>query len=339
MIHTDPAAVATAMHEAIARAERILILTHENPDGDAIGSMLGLWHSLHAMGKTAIPLASSPYPPFLATLPGIEHVQVYQPGMPLPAADLTWMLDTASPARVGAVHTDHAAALAARPLVIVDHHVTNEGAGMINLIDTGAASTAELLTHLLQVMDMPITADSATCLLMGITTDTQSFQTSSSNSRSLRVAADLIDAGANQRGVVQAIYFATPYATAHLMGLSLAALQREDSLIWTHISQAMLQASSADDGAYDEVVGVMQRIDGVEISVLFKELADGNVKISLRSRQGIDVSAVARIWGGGGHKQAAGATLHMGLAAAEQAVLPVLRETIAAATPQPAQPV
>ncbi len=338
MIHTDPAAVATAMQDAVARAERILILTHENPDGDAIGSMLGLWHSLHAAGKTAIPLASSPYPPFLTMLPGIEHVQVYQPGMPLPEADLTWMLDTASPARVGAVYHDHAAALAARPLIIVDHHVTNEGVGMLNLIDTAAASAAELLTHLLQAMNMPITADGATCLLMGVTTDTQSFQTSSSNSRSLRVAADLIDAGADQRSVVQAIYFATPYATAHLMGLSLAALQREDSLIWTYISQAMLQTSGADDGAYDEVVGVMQRIDGVEISALFKELADGNVKISLRSRQGIDVSAVARIWGGGGHKQAAGATLHMDLSAAVHAVLPVLRETIATAAPRPAQP-
>jgi phosphoesterase RecJ-like protein len=104
---------------------------------------------------------------------------------------------------------------------------------------------------------------------------------------------------------------------------------REDGLLWTHISREMMQQTRADDGAYDDVMSAMQRIEGMRICALFKERDDGNVKLSLRSKLGIDVSAIVKLWGGGGHKQAAGATLHMNLEAAQQEVLRVLRERLA----------
>jgi phosphoesterase RecJ-like protein len=329
MISSEPAAAAAAFKDQIDRAERILLLSHVNPDGDAIGSMLGAFHALQAMGKTAIPLASSEMPAYAAALPGIEHVTVYEPGTSLPASDLIWMLDTATLARVGPIFDEHAEELRRRPLVITDHHVTNDGGGDVNLIAPDHASTADLLLRLLQQMQAPITADAATCLLLGTITDTQSFQTSSTSPETLRTAADLLAAGADLQRIVRAVYFAIPASTVQLSAMALAQMQSEDGLYWVRITQAMLQATGAEDEATDEAVMRMQRIDGVRAVAMFKERSDGAVKISLRSASDtLNVAEIARIWGGGGHARAAGATLQMSLDEAEAAVLPVLREAL-----------
>ncbi len=330
MLTAVPFEAAPVIAAELARSKRVLILSHTNPDGDAIGCMLGVWHVLHALGKDAVPLASSSVPGFLDRLPGIEQVQVHQPGSALPQADLLWIVDTSSLPRVGAVYDDHAAALKQMPTVVVDHHVAQTGPGKVNLIDAQAASCAELLYTLIRAMDVSLPAEAATCLLMGMTTDTQSFQTSSTRSSTLRIAADLIDAGAAHRDVVDQVYFTTPYGTAHLVGMSLNHLQRDGGLLWTHISQEMMARTQADDGAYDDVISVMQRIEGMRIAVLFKERGPNTVKLSLRSTPDIDVAIIANTWGGGGHAQAAGATLNMDLTAAQHEVLPVLRARLQA---------
>lgn len=323
------AIAAPAIAAALARAQRILLLTHVNPDGDAIGSLLGVWHSLHANGKHAIALASSSIPEYVRALPGIEQVQVYEPGQALPDFDLVWMMDTAALDRVGPIYQDHASTLHQHPIIVVDHHMTNEGGGQINLIDPQAASTAEILTALLQAMDAPLPPAAATALLLGITTDTQSFQTSSSRPQSLRAAADLLEAGADQQGVVRKLYYATPYGTVQLVGKSFNEIQREEGgLFWTHISQEMREASEESEDAGDYITQMLQRIDGMQVAVLFKERPDGTVKISLRSSPAINVAEIASMWGGGGHAQAAGASLNMNMQQAQAAVLPVVREAI-----------
>jgi len=329
MIYTDPTAAAPAIAAELERAGRILLLSHINPDGDAIGSMLGLRHALRDLGKTPIALASSDIPSYAETLPGIEHVQVYTPGTALPEADLIWMVDTASLERVGPVHTEHAEHLRAQPLVIVDHHVTNDGAGRVNLIMSQAASTAEVLYLLLRALEAPISPEAATCLLLGLTTDTQSFQTNSTNPQSLHVAAELLKAGAQHRAVVDAVYYATPYSTVQLIGQALSRIERDGALIWTYVSQEMLRQTGAEDEASDDVVQVMQRVAGVRACILFKERAGGDIKISLRSSPGIDVAAIAKTWGGGGHTQAAGATLAMDLDAARREVIPAVQSALA----------
>jgi phosphoesterase RecJ-like protein len=330
MLYRDPEAAAPAMTEAFARAERILLLTHLNPDGDAIGSLLGMWHVFHRMGKSAVPLASSPLAHSMLHLPAIEQVQVYAPGMALPEADLVCMVDTAEPHRVGALYDDHAAALDTRPLVIIDHHVTNAGRGTINLVDPHSASCADLIYRLLQAMAVEITPDIATCLLMGVMSDTQSFQTSSTRPATLHATAGLLAAGADHQRITRDLYHAMPYNTTRLIGLSLSRLQREGegALIWTCITQEMLRQSGADESASDEVVIMLQRVAGMRVCAMFRERQDGNVKISLRSTPGIDVAAIARLWDGGGHTQAAGATLMMDIAAAQDAVLPHLRRLL-----------
>ncbi len=330
MIYTDPITAAPAFRAALEPAQRILLLTHVSPDGDAIGSLLGAMHVLQAMGKTPLPVASSALPNYVSRLPGIEAVQVYTAGSELPAADLTWMLDTATLDRVGIVFSEQRERLLAQPLIVTDHHATNDGGAGLHLIDPAAASCADLLCRLLVAMEAPISPAAATCLLLGTMTDTQSFQTSSTNAETLRTAATLIEAGGDLRTVVDAIYFSVPASTIRLTSQVLSTLQEEPGLIWAVVTQEMLRNTHAGDAATDDTMTRMQRIEGMRACVLFRERHDGTVKISLRSVPGINVAAIAQRWGGGGHIQAAGATLQMNLAEAQAAVLPLLRATVAA---------
>jgi bifunctional oligoribonuclease and PAP phosphatase NrnA len=325
MIYDNAAQAAPAIVKRIAAAERILILTHINPDGDAIGSLLGVWHALQALGKQAVPIASSPLPNYAEWLPGAEHIQVYQHNHSLPAVDLAILVDTASLARVGRICDDHAATFATLPILIVDHHVTNDGVGTLNLIQPAAASTCELLYALFHEMGLPITPALATCLLLGLTTDTQSFQTSATRPETLRTAAELLEYGADQGRIVHEVYYTLPTSTTQLIGLALAEMRSEGPLAWTTVTQAMMRTTGADDEAADEVIRIMQRIAGVRALALFKERHDGTTKISLRSHPPINVASVAQLWGGGGHNQASGATLQMSPEQAAREVLPRLR--------------
>jgi phosphoesterase RecJ-like protein len=331
MIYTDPTAAAPAFRQAINAAQRILILSHVNPDGDAIGSMLALTHVLRALGKEPLPLASGELPAYARWLPGAADVPVYQPGAALPEFDLLFLVDTATPTRIGQVGEEHGAALAARPLAIVDHHVTNAGVEGVNLIDPRAASTCQLLYHLFRAINAPVDATTATCLLLGHMTDTQSFQVSSTTPAALRTAAALLEAGADHRAVVQHVYYTLPASSAALIGLGLSAMRHVDGIAWTTVSQAMMAATGAEDEAADELVKQMQRIAGIRALALFKERQDGTTKISLRSVPPYNVAALAQTWGGGGHAQAAGATLAMSPDQAEAEVLPRLRELVAGA--------
>lgn len=325
---TDPQTAAGPIAAQIAAASHVLVLTHVNPDGDAIGSLLGTTHLLRALGKQVTPLVMPPVPEYAAWLPGIETVQHYAPGMPLPHVDLIFVGDTASTQRLGAVYPEHATQLDKLPMIVVDHHVTNDGRGTLNLIRPAAASTCELLYQLFSAIGAPISAEAATCLLLGLTTDTQSFQTSSTVPASLWAAAELIERGADKGRIVHEVYNALPATSALLIGLALSTLRTEAGLAWAHVSKAMMAQTQAEEEAADEVVRVMQRIAGVQALVLFKERVDGTTKISLRSQLPYNVAQVAQYFAGGGHAQASGATLHATPAEAEALVLPHLRALV-----------
>ncbi|MCS6889004.1 MAG: bifunctional oligoribonuclease/PAP phosphatase NrnA [Chloroflexus sp.] len=329
MIYTDPQQAAGPIRDALVNAQRILLLSHVNPDGDAIGSLLGSMHVLRALGKETIALASSQPLDYCAALPGFAELHVYQRGEPLPDCDLIWMVDVAHLSRAGAIYDEHKAELIARPLIIVDHHATNDGGGTVSLIQPREPSCAEVLVDLFAALAWPLSPDAATCLFLGMMTDTQSFQTPNVNPATMRRAAALLEAGADKQRVVDAVFFSIPPSTLRLTGMAMAHLQQEDGIFWTVVTQEMLRAAGADETATDDTVGRLQRVAGMRACVLFRERTDGTVKISLRSVPGIDVAAVAQLWGGGGHRQAAGATLQMGLEAAVAAVLPALRQAVA----------
>ncbi|MBC8162075.1 MAG: DHH family phosphoesterase, partial [Roseiflexaceae bacterium] len=159
MLYTDFTLAAPAVAAQIAQATHILVLTHVNPDGDAIGSLLGVTHVLRALGKRVTAMPLPPLPEYTAWLPGIETVQPYAPAAPLPEGiDLLFVVDTASIDRMGRVYAEHRQVLDQLPMIVVDHHVTNDGRGTINLIQPAAASSCELLYALFAAMGVLITA-------------------------------------------------------------------------------------------------------------------------------------------------------------------------------------
>lgn len=328
MITADPQVAAPALRQTITNASRMLLLSHVNPDGDAIGSLLAMWHTLHGMNKAAEAFVFPLIPHFVRSLPGIENVHVYSSQTVLPDVDLVIMLDTAEIDRVGAIYMEHPN-LHQLPLLIIDHHETNRGQGTINLIDVHASSCAELLYRLLCAMDVPITPTIATCLLMGLISDTQGFRMNNTTAQSMQIGAALLSAGANHQLVVRELYQSVPSSSVLVMGLALAQLRTENGIVWTRITKEMLHQSGADVTAADEIVMILQRIAGNRICLLMREIGPEQTKISLRSTPDIDVAAVAQTWGGGGHKQAAGATLPLSISQAETVILARLREALA----------
>ena len=332
MLYTNAELAAPAIADCVRDKRHLLLITHVNPDGDAIGSLLGLGLYWEQIGFKVTMLAPTPLPNYTRRFKNVERIQVYsdEPTLP-PSVDLIALVDTGDVRRIARIYEEQAEYVNARPMIIVDHHATNTGEGTVNLVDPTLSSNCELLYHLLRAWDAHITPDIATALLLGITTDTQSFKTSNTTPSALRAAADLIELQADRALIMRDVYSNIPFETAKLLSLSLAELKRDGPVAWTHVSQEMQRETGANDDATDEVTDYISNLGGLKATVLFKERRDGSVKISLRSVPGIDVSAVAQHFGGGGHRQAAGATLSGPLADAERRVLDVLRATVSAA--------
>lgn len=329
MHFTDPQAAAEPIMDRLSATQYPLILTHLNPDGDAIGSLLAVWHMLQNRGMQCLAIALPPVPVYCRWLPGAEQIVLYQSGMCLPdSIDLLILVDTATLSRAGMVYDQHRSMFEKLPLLIIDHHITNNGAGTLDLIQPQAASTCELLYDLFVAMGVEITPAIATCLLMGLMTDTQSFQTNSTTSAALHTGAALIDAGANQREIVQTVYHSLQAKSAALLGLGLTTLCFEKNVAWATVTQAMLNTTGADDEAAEEVIRVLQHIGEARAVALFKERRDKSTKISFRSQPPIDVAQFAQRWGGGGHSQAAGATLFCSPDKAITEVIPALQQLV-----------
>lgn len=335
MIYTNAAEAAPAIAAQVHDKRHILLITHVNPDGDAVGSLLGLGLYWRQQGHTVTMLAPTPLPIYTLRLSNVDQIEVYSKTtvyaetMVLPqSVDQIVLVDTGDVARIARIFEENREYIAARPLIIIDHHATNSGEGMINLINPALSSNCELLYQLLRAWDAAITPDIATALLMGITTDTQSFKTSNTTPSALRAAADLIECGADRALIMRDVYSNIPFETAKLLSLSLSELKREGAIAWTHVTQVMQHSVNASDDAAAEVTDYIANLGGLKATALFKERRDGSVKVSLRSVPGVDVAAVAQQFGGGGHRQAAGATLSGPLIEAEARLLEALRAAV-----------
>ncbi len=329
MLYSSAEQAAPAIREVFADKDHILIITHVSPDGDALGSLLGIGLFLEQQGHLVTMVAPTDLPLYARRLDHIDRVQVYAHNRYLPAsADLVLLVDTGDVQRIGRMYDEQGSYLAARPLVVIDHHITNSGEGIVSLVDPSRSSTCELIYHLLQAWNGQITPPIATALLMGVVTDTQSFKTSNTTPSALRTAADLIEQGADRERIMRDVYSNIPFETAKLLALALQALKREGSIAWTYVTLAMQHEVGANDDAYAEVTDYIANLGGLKATALLKERKDGAVKVSMRSVPGVDVAAVARQFGGGGHRQAAGATLEGPIERAEAALLKALRTVV-----------
>lgn len=299
----------------ITQAQRIFIVTHADPDGDAIGSLLGLGWALASLGKEVTLACADGVPAPFRFLPGSEDVVTIGPA----GHDLVIGLDASEPSRYGDAY--HPQRYADIPLLVIDHHVTNEGFGTVDLINPDAAATAEMLFELIQALGVKVDSRMATCLLAGLLTDTQGFRTANTTSRTLGVAMRLMEAGASLAELTHQLFETRSLASLRVLGRALSEMHLESRILWSEISQATLRECQATPGDASGIVNVLSSARDADVAVVFREKSDGSVDVGMRSAPGINLAFVALRLGGGGHPQAAGCLLPGPLPAARARVL------------------
>jgi bifunctional oligoribonuclease and PAP phosphatase NrnA len=325
----EKAALAQSFIQAFRPGQRVCLTTHVNPDGDGLGSEVGMIHLLRAHGVDAIvtnPTATPPRFSFLfQDLPGVDRTG--DAVRELRRADLILVLDISDIARLGML----TGAVKERgvPVACVDHHVS---AGLLpagpRYVDPSAAATGELIFELAVGNGWPVTQAVAKALYVALLTDTGGFRFSNTRPRTLRVAADLLEAGVDAEEIYLEVYAKAPEGRPRLLADALQTLvvEAEYGLAWVTVPPGSIERHGVSSDDLDGVVEFPRSIEGVRMALLFREIAQGRVKVSLRSVGDIDVAAFAKAYGGGGHTKAAGLSLTGSLAEVQATVLRAARE-------------
>jgi phosphoesterase RecJ-like protein len=307
-----PAGVAAPEVEQVAAElrsrDRFLLTAHEGPDGDALGSLLGMHRLLAQLGKDSVMFMAAkefPLPIEYRFLP-LEEV-FHEP--PADMADRTVVfLDCGNINRMPVDFLTEGGNF----VINVDHHHDNTRFGDLNLVDTNASSTAEIVYDLARLLGATITPEIAEALYVGLVTDTGKFMYENTNARTHRIAAEMIDAGVAVDTTYRRLYEHVPIEKLRLVSRALDGIQRHcsDRLVLTYLSAADYEASGAGEEMTEGVIDHLRSIEGAKVAALIRDQGSrGRAarKVSLRSSEGdIDVSAIARKHGGGGHKRAAG---------------------------------
>lgn len=308
----------------IGEVSSVLIGTHLNPDGDALGSALALSHFLNGLGIANEVLNHHAAPRNLQFLPGVERLR-QQPKHE--KYDLGVLLDLDSLDRLGNMEPYFQGC---SRIVVIDHHVPHEAPGDLRIVDTSASATALILTRLLLEIDAKITPEMATCLLTGIVTDTGSFRFRNTTPEALSLSAVLLERGGDINRVSEEIFQRKPLSSTRLLGhmLDTMRLDCENQLAWGVLSLSDFEHAYARDEDTEGFVNEMLFIDSVQIAAILREPKPGKVRCSIRSRGDLDVAAVARGFGGGGHKNAAGCTFDLRLDEAEALLIERLKRCL-----------
>lgn len=285
-----------------------LIASHLNPDGDAIGSLLGLGLALKNLSKNVTLVSLHPVPHLYQFLPGSESIQTLE-NLKRLHYEFAVVLDCTEPERTG----EEVAAILqnSKTVINIDHHLGNKSFGNFNIIDTGAAATGELVFEILDTMGVQITPEIATSLYAAIVTDTGSFQHQNTTVRCHQNAAALLQYGAAHERVYRSLYEERSPANLFLLERCLRTLKvSDDGLIaWMIVTQKCLIETGSRIEDCEDLVNYPKSLKGVEVGILFKEINSQEIKVSLRSKNIIDVNQVAACFGGGGHQRAAGCTI------------------------------
>jgi phosphoesterase RecJ-like protein len=299
--------------ESLLLANRhILILTHVAPDADAIGGLLALGQGLQALGKQVIMACSDPLPVAYAHLPGAgQVVDRLEEALVHEGLDLVVSLDCGDRKRLGALGQperwgDGLTASRIR-LLNIDHHVTNTAFGDVNWVDPAAVATCEMVLDLLDRLEVPIETDIATCLLYGIVGDTQALRTPNVTPQVLARVIRLMQLGASLQQAITDLFQRKPLSQLAVWGRALSTMQVEAGVAWTMLSRQVRQACGYASTHGLNLASLLLEAEGVEVAAAFVENAEGQIDISLRAREGVDVSGLALELGGGGHAAAAGA--------------------------------
>jgi phosphoesterase RecJ-like protein len=319
--------------ETLRRAKSVAIVSHRDPDPDTIGSGIALGLALERLGKRVTLHCADPVPEGVSFLAWADR---YTSDPPPATCDLIVTVD------FGSVERAKFALPAGPTLVNIDHHASNDAFGSVNLVDVSSAATAELVSRVIDALGVKWTADMATAALVGIMTDTGSFQFPSTDSRALERAARLREAGADLQAITYNIFRNKRFQALKLWGFAFSRLRREQDgqLVWTEVTREDFANAEARDEDISGLVEQIARSNGMRVALLFNEHDAGAIKVSCRTSAwapSVDASAVMARFGGGGHVRAAGALVAGNVTDVREAVLHAAREALAAA--RVAQPV
>ncbi len=323
---------------AVDHAKTIFISAHVGPDGDTLGSMLGLRHAFlqffpHIQRTDCV--ITGRMPESYQFMPGIDTVKDMekQPDL-LTQYDLAFSVDCGSADRLGPAKPYF---VGAHQSINIDHHISNDRFGSMNIIVADAAASGEIVADLLTGNGFVLSKDIATCLYVALLTDTGGFKYTNTTAKVFELAASLVRCGANPEQIYRHIYEEVPKAQTLMQAEALrqAKFNADETLCWTRITQDFLSQFGARDEHAEGLVECLRRIDTVLISAMLKETRLGHTKISLRSdTPHINVADIMARWNGGGHKMAAGCTMEVPPEEAESLLLPVLQHAIDIARPQ-----
>ncbi|MBE0669175.1 MAG: DHH family phosphoesterase [Anaerolineales bacterium] len=306
--------------DRLAVAKKIVIASHVRPDGDAIGSLLGLGLALRDAGKSVQMILADGVPSSFKYLDGSELIQKEPKG----EHDTFITVDCADFKRTGKVFENFG-----QPDINVDHHVTNEKFGKLNLIEAEEVATAAILTNHLPEWGLKITKPVAAALLTGVITDTLGFRTSNTTPEALRQAATLMEAGVDMPEIYMRSLVRKSFPAAKFWGAGLSSLESKNGIVWGTLTVA--DRKSAGYGGNDDadLINMISAIDGNKVGMVFVEQTNNHVKISWRAlAPGVDVSPVAQYFKGGGHAAAAGADIEGSLSEVQKEVLKKTRELL-----------
>ncbi|MBN1667256.1 MAG: bifunctional oligoribonuclease/PAP phosphatase NrnA [Anaerolineales bacterium] len=308
-----------ALREHFKQAQNCLIMSHMRPDGDAVGSVLGLGLALQDAGKEVQMVLADGVPTSFRHLSGSQQIRRKAQGN----FDLVIVVDCSDPDRVGERLQKHLP-----PHINIDHHITNTNFAELNWVDASATATTEMLTEFLPELGLEIRKPAAEALLTGLITDTLGFRTANMRPNALRMAAWLYDLGADLPGLYQKALLERSFNAARYWGRGLDNLQVEGRLLWTTLTLEDRQAVDYPGKDDADLVNYLTTIKDADVYVIFIEQNADSVKVSWRAKPGFDVSRIATHFGGGGHKPAAGAEIDGPLDEVKTAVLELTRELL-----------
>jgi phosphoesterase RecJ-like protein len=310
--------------ELLRSRNRFAIFSHVDPDGDALGSALGLSALLEAMGKRTEVFVPGPIPRIYRFLPGAPDIHTQAQARSI-EGDAMIVLDATSLSRIGPFEE-----LISREacLVNIDHHSDNTRFGDMHWVEPEACATALLIVELAREGGFEIPRSAAACLYVGILTDTGRFTFSNTGARALETAAKLVDLGADPHELATKVYARASAASTLLLGRVLATLElhEEGRIACLHATNGMMLETGTLPEDADGFSTFARSIEGVKVGIFFREAPDGAIKVSFRSNEGVEIDGVAGQFGGGGHPRASGARVSGPIEEAKENVLRAVAE-------------
>lgn len=315
--------------ELVQRCQKFLITTHIRPDPDGLGSQLGLADALEQMGKDVRLAVSSKWPPRYDFMDPEKRIERFElPGDSFRDAQAIIILDTGTWNQLG----DFGLFLKSMtvPKIVIDHHLSQDDLGAMRFLDTTAEATGRLVVEAVEAMRQPISPKAADALFLAVATDTGWFRHSNTSPATFALAEKLTRAGARPTYLYDQLYEQNTLPRLRLLGLVLERLQQEHDgrVAYTRIRLEDYAATGATPQDTEDIVNYTRSLAGVEVGLFFLEQPDGGIKVSFRSREKVDVAAIAEKFGGGGHRLASGAILDTSLEEAERRVLDAVRRML-----------